>query len=243
MGSSVNRDVKSEPKFGHDTEIYRIMSFQRLADILVSKKNTLVHPSQWDDPFERWRLRNLPISNTGLKGEFFAQCWTLATHSNAMWKLYSNGTADGFRIRTTVGKLIKSLKTPYCIGVVEYLKKDELSCKTNICKICCASNLKDNQKKDFCEMAEKFMIKRLAFDYESEVRLVCFIADEEKKQINDEKKKFYRHKICPETLIDQIKIHPMVLEEYDYNALKEAIHKIGGINKNKIEWSRILDLI
>ena len=38
--------------------LYRVISFQRLVDILVNKKNTLVNPSKWVDPFEGWILNN-----------------------------------------------------------------------------------------------------------------------------------------------------------------------------------------
>ena len=51
-------DHKSnETRSGEIKYLYRIITFQRLADILVNKENTLINPLKWDDPFEGWILK------------------------------------------------------------------------------------------------------------------------------------------------------------------------------------------
>ena len=41
-----------------DKPIYRIFSKSRFIDLLKTKKNGLVRPNKWDDPFENFFLRS-----------------------------------------------------------------------------------------------------------------------------------------------------------------------------------------
>ena len=90
-----------------DTKVYRIIPKGRFEDLFKKKTNALVRPKLWDDPFEHLAL-NSPIDVMGemgtipFKDDVYGQCWSLNKASDAMWRIYSNGT-DGIRIRSTVG--------------------------------------------------------------------------------------------------------------------------------------------
>lgn len=228
----------SSSEFHRGTEIYRYISFQRLAEILTVEQNSLVRPCTWKDPFEKWRRKNMCESIQGNKNidRYFAQCWTLKYKDDAMWALYSNG-ADGFRIKTTVGKLLKSLsdhRSSYGVAKVCYLSRKKISsCFKNNSDIKIKEHVKDfllpegmNIPEGRSETIKKFMIKREGFSHEEEVRLVCHC---------DERGDYFRYKIAPNVseMIDQIMIHPLV-NKYDVDILKSVLHKKFGFSEEKI---------
>lgn len=246
MTPSPDRCKNQNDEFTPSTRIYRIIQFQRLAEILISRRNSLVHPSKWAaDAFEKWRIDKISEtceeSKSGVKN-YFGQCWTLEPTKNEMWTIYSQGT-DGVRIRTTVRKLIAPLSNDgiHCIvAKVKYLKRkkiisyfndgdpnnDKISLKVNsyfennsLPDDICAPNGSPEIRERFLKMAERFMIKRLGFSYEHEARLICL----DEKGNSDE---YFRYRICPNSMIDQIKIHPRVSWR-EYKALKRTIRKLG----------------
>lgn len=74
--------------------LYRIMDFHRIVQIFERRELYFAHPSTWDDPYEKFIKH--PQSHA-----LFAQCWTRASSSDAMWRIYSpNGL--GVRISTSV---------------------------------------------------------------------------------------------------------------------------------------------
>lgn len=81
-------------KISENKYLYRIMRFDHAVQVL---KGALYfsHPSQWEDPYE-----------THVKHSYdhaiFAQCWTTASMSDAMWRIYSPNFL-GVRLRTRVG--------------------------------------------------------------------------------------------------------------------------------------------
>src|SRR5438270_4394426 len=127
------------PSHTRDRFIYRIISIDRLVEMFSSGRNVLVKPKLWDDPFENFILRcrvQLPdgaYATFGFQDHFFAQCWTLQSASDAMWRIYSP-KANAVRIRTTVWKLSESLSRccgkwapdEVFIGCVQYLPNKKL---------------------------------------------------------------------------------------------------------------------
>lgn len=95
--------------------VFRIINFDRLLEILESRKNTLSRPENWDDPFEKLlSLVNVdgnydfPIKTFGYY--IYAQCWTFSEENDLLWRVYSP-ERDGVRIRSTPAKLLNSLNT------------------------------------------------------------------------------------------------------------------------------------
>ena len=248
-------------KFCGKTYIYHYLSFQRLANLLKKKENTLVSPLKWEDPFEKWRLKSIAENNKNIsfnEKSWFGQCWTTSGKSDAMWKLYTNGT-DGFRIRSTVKKLWESLpkekNVGYRIAKVSYRPKRELATEIEggEGRRKLATEIEERNENisedDFCTKNEElngfqyisaaFMIKRYAYEYENEVRLICYKKNEENREL------FSYNIVCPSKLIDQILIHPRILPE-EYPLLECVIKMLEKGNdlagKIDIKHSKLHDL-
>ena len=77
--------------------LYRIMDFHRVVQMFEGEKFHFSHPSTWDDPYEKFIKHHLSHA-------LFAQCWSRAYSSDAMWRIYSPHGL-GVRISTTEEKL------------------------------------------------------------------------------------------------------------------------------------------
>ena len=94
--------------------IYRVIPVCWLLELFKTKKNTLLKPALWDDPFENFilkglgRLSNGKTASLGMRDLLYGQCWTLRRESDAMWRIYSSDK-NGVKIRTTIKKLFESL--------------------------------------------------------------------------------------------------------------------------------------
>jgi len=105
--------------------IFRIISFDRMIEILESKKNTLTRPAKWDDPFEALISfvnveDSLDYPVKSFASYIYAQCWTFSEENDLLWRVYSP-ERDGIRIRSTPSKLLKSLnKSSSIIKIKEH---------------------------------------------------------------------------------------------------------------------------
>jgi hypothetical protein len=127
-------------KKDYDKPIYRIIGKDRLMELFQKEKNTLVHPSKWDDPYENFILKSKVRMKSGevkafdLHENVYGQCWSRHKASDAMWRIYSPNK-DGIRIKTTISKLLSSLyygginkpSWSCVIGKVEYLTENKLN--------------------------------------------------------------------------------------------------------------------
>ena len=64
-----------------ELKVYRVFPIERIIEIFGTRKNTLVKPILWDDPFENFLFQQ---ENLGTKWKFnhyrerfYGQCWTL----------------------------------------------------------------------------------------------------------------------------------------------------------------------
>ena len=102
--------------------------------------------------------------------DVYAQCWTLERSSDAMWQMYS-ADHDAVRVRTTVGRLIDSLRATQCSVA-------DVSCFIGRIRYQKISQLRDFGKNMFVRymgseaIAQSLLIKRQAYRYENEVRLI-----------------------------------------------------------------------
>jgi Protein of unknown function (DUF2971) len=150
--------------------LYRVVSFDRAAEIITSKKLFFASPSTWDDPFER-------VLKTPANQAIFAQCWCRKAVSDAMWRIYSPHSL-GVRIATTRQKLQQAISEArsnnsnlsFAILDVEYFKQDEITRRLE--------QIREELRGDFKPplAMEPLFLKRLAFDHERETRAV--IVDE-----------------------------------------------------------------
>ena len=119
-----------------ESKIYRIFPRDRFFELFTERKNALVWPDKWADPYENILLRTL-VQNSREEEEklwfhdnLYCQCWTLHYSSDAMWRIYSperdavctltnannflrssasSRVYDAVRVRTTVGQLFASI--------------------------------------------------------------------------------------------------------------------------------------
>jgi hypothetical protein len=207
-----------------DRPIYRIVRFKRFQQLFDEKQNTLLSPALWDDPFENFILRcpvqlaTGELASVDFHDQYFGQCWTQKSASDAMWRIYSKDK-DGIRMRTTIRRLAASL-ADHCgewaslsafIGKVRYLNKPKLL----------AFAKQALQQVDPPSFAKTLLVKRPAFAHESEVRLVYF-----QRVTRTAGQKIYSYPVDPNSLIDQVMCHPRLsLAEYD--ALNKQVRGVG----------------
>jgi hypothetical protein len=216
------------PEAMRSRPIYRIISIDRLLELFDNRQNVLLKPKKWQDPFENFILRSRLRLQTGqlaqfsFHDQFYGQCWTLQSASDAMWRIYSpNGNA--VRIRSTIRTVAESLgkalgdyaQIQAFIGKVQYLSNKRLSAF--------ASNWFPGTPKLRARIsAQTLLVKRLAFKHEREIRLLYFQHNEV-----DTAGDLHWYSVNPHEFIDQIMIDPR-MSEAEVAALKERIQRRTG---------------
>ncbi len=210
-----------------DKPVYRIMSMQRVLEVLNKKQLSLVKPKKWDDPFENALLASPFEFESGERVNFsardsvYGQCWTLHRETDAMWRIYS-AQKDGVRVTSTPRKLLEALNKTEpeysgvrCfIGQVTYMKKTALLDKLG--KI----HIVNTNGSGF---AESLLYKRNEFRHEKEVRLIYSGRDGECKD------DFYPFAIDPNDLIEKIMFDPRMEAVYvKENRKKIRAHGFSG---------------
>lgn len=194
--------------------VYRIIPVSRLFELFDQRKNVLVKPRMWEDPFENFILQSAVRLHTGQRAilhardQVYGQCWTLHSASDAMWRIYSKDT-KAVRIRTTIQALAESLAhargTLSCveafIGKVKYLPNKRL--------IQYAKSAFQSTTVPYSRMyAQTLLVKRPAFKHEREIRLLFFSSN-----LGQVEENVFPYDVDPHTLIDQIMIDPRLQED------------------------------
>jgi hypothetical protein len=210
-------------------KLYRIMRLDHLLSLFRANENVLVPPAKWDDPFENFVLKSPAIMPTGevvewaFREDFFGQCWTFHTASDAMWRIYSpggNGTppeARGIRIRTTAETLLRALvvaagpsaQHQAFLGKVRYLPQDKMRDFGNE-----AIRLPLNA----ADFAKTLLVKRLAFRHEREARLL-FLVDRQRDRLTEGR---FHYPVNPHEMVEQIMVDPRLTRD-EAEALKARI--------------------
>lgn len=223
-----------------DKPVYKIFSFNRLKEIFVENKLTLVKPKLWDDPFENFILNSTgKLSDgrefqIGFRDNYYGQCWSLTKESDAMWRIYSQNK-DGVKIKTTIIKLFTAL---FQAGGINH-NTNGYNVSSFIGKVKYASTkvliemLKDKERmsnKVFDQtgwgQASSFFFKRWAFRHEKEIRLIYNGQD---NSYSD----FFKFDINPGDLVDEIVFDPR-MEEENYYKYKQELKDLG-FNKRIIQ--------
>lgn len=223
-------------EFELDKPIYRVFSFDRLKEIFIERKLTLVKPKAWEDPFENFILSSTGYLSDGrefqinFRDNFYGQCWTLTKESDAMWRIYSP-TLDGVKVKTTIRKLFTPL-FDWCghhfkpngeiynlnsfIGKVQYS-----SSKTLI------SVLEDEERMNYKVFdqsgrgqASTFFYKRIAFKHEKEIRIIYNSLN------SNSDNPLFKFDIDPNFLIDEIVFDPRMTID-NYSEYKRQICELG----------------
>jgi hypothetical protein len=151
---------------------YRIIDVGILIKMFKEKKNYLSSPQNWQDRWEKLDIQFLSTKRTNdfkrIRKRIFAQCWSTESYSWALWKMNSPH-GYGVRIKTRTEKVYASLPSEvrdrYCeakiIKKVEYFKEEEIQ-----------DRIERMQKVDTASVIRMFFLKRRAFEYEKEARLI-----------------------------------------------------------------------
>ena len=218
-----------------ETRIYRIFSRDWFFQLFEDRQNALVWPAMWDDPFENVFLRARVRTRRGENGRFgvhddvYGQCWTLERASDAMWQIYSRNK-DAIRVRTTVGKLIRSIRaenrgwtdSKCFIGRVEYMKDSELR---EFGKTVFSAGLSREA------VARSLTVKRKAYKHEMEVRLI-YIDPRNTKHPGG----VYKYNLDPLVLIEQAMVDGRV-SYGDYQPVKAEIMRRTGLKPRQVKRS------
>ena len=137
--------------------IYRFISFEKFVDMIQKQSLAFVHPCAYEDPYETVPIslriqykRSLLLFLFSQK--IYTQSWTVSRNCDALWRLYSN---NNFSVKLSVSKKdVESLG----VHVLKVKYTDDLE---NVVK-----NMDD---RDFLQL---FAIKRTAFSFENEIRLI-----------------------------------------------------------------------
>jgi hypothetical protein len=197
--------------------IYRIVPVARLFELFAERKNVLVAPHKWDDPYENLRRRLEPEA-VGYR--VYGQCWTLHSASDAMWRIYSpsfgrDSAQSAVRIRSTIQTLFNSLHAgsrstdSVFIGKIQYLPTAELLKRVK----------RSLSSKGPRAVAESILVKRPAFRHEGEVRLIVV----SQHSSND----LYRYSFDSHLHISQIMTDPRLDQSQSRKLKDEIVSRTG----------------
>lgn len=191
--------------------LFRIMPLERFLQMLYTMQSVLVHPSAWDDPYERIVQKSLLyVKNLGTKTYrffddklWFGQCWSYNQESDALWRVFSNAKLSrSVKIKTTSDLLKASLSRIsqnkiLFLEKVQYAKQAEG--EDNIRKVIsdCIKNywlrgipnygdlLKNDIFRDDTqvEAVPMLLTKRKCFESEHEVRLILYSQEQLKEDV------------------------------------------------------------
>lgn len=213
-----NGDMANDTPKDHGF-VYRIMDFHRVVEIFERKELYFAHPSTWEDPYEKFIQH--PRSHA-----LFAQCWTRAFSSDAMWRIYSPHGL-GVRISTTEQKLndagrafAQKQKFKWRSKDVDYYNFEDFKAKTQQL----ATDLKT--RFTVARAADALYMKRDAFEHEREWRatIYCPAAKDQKKGI--------ALPVDPHNLIRNILLDP--------RAPKELVDAFTHYFKDKLEFKGLI---
>lgn len=173
----VGREFRVDPRIHPGQYLYRYMATDTAYKTLGKRNIWLADPKTWEDPHEEWWCMQLFTDRGHLpNNQAFGSCWTTRWRDEPFWRLQSragNGL-PAVRVRVKARVLadwfratVRShpTKTKGFVGKVSYCPIDQLGEA--------AGKLSRVQEKRVARVgAEALLMKRLAFEFENEVRLL-----------------------------------------------------------------------
>jgi hypothetical protein len=228
-----------------ETDLYRIMSYDRLKETLQTQCLSMSKPKTYQDPYEtflmnyRARMKDGTIVGFNLlRDRIYCQCWSQRKECEGLWKAHTKDANEKNRyvkIKANANNLMDYFYdtnnifhlTTYFIGKVSYFREeffDEL--------------LNDGIGKYFSAMAgdmpmiNSLLMKRKAFEYEDEVRLILNVPNSPKTDFStvinkwDLRNNYFAYKIDINDVIEEITFDPY-LQERDFSKFENEIRKLG----------------
>lgn len=223
--------------------IYRTMSWDRFMTMLQTKQLTLRHPTDWDDPWENFLLRSdaylkdgTPCSLKSIADTYYAQCWSFNAESEALWRRYADITRRAVKIRTTAGKLMAEIypfnselaPLQFFFRKVQYVSAETLEEFKQSMGDCHISNWSN-------QFLESLCLKRKAFSYEDEVRLIY--QETESSSPPKPTPEVKTIPADPTRFIEEVVVDPWCSEQERMN-LETAI---SGLYSGSLQRSQLLD--
>lgn len=234
-------ELKAERSF-HNISVYRIFGIERLFQIINERSLALLAPRKWEDPYEK-ALQDMLETKSNFR--VFGLCWSSRSKSDALWRIYSPNSL-GVRISSTLGRVAEAI-TPdnafatenFYVGSVSYIPeltsnvfdfgKAKLSLQKkdfNRTIITISDAIQDmlsdknrSTPRTEADIAKTFLVKRFAFNHESEVR---FLYVDRGQNQDKENNGIYKIPIDPLKLIRTIQFDPR-MEDDVFKSLKKAV--------------------
>jgi hypothetical protein len=159
--------------------IYRFMAFQRLVEIMTTRRLTMMRTDLWDDPWENYithvKFRiGRATTQFNFRRTVYGSCWTRKSVSDALWRIYSPDKL-AIRIASTprlLGTALKAgigtrSKASWFVGRVQYLAQGDIAKQAGDIAYDIAS---DRSGKG---AARSVLFKRRSFAHEDEVRVLA----------------------------------------------------------------------
>lgn len=207
------RGVYLQDGFNVSKPLYRYMSAVNFENTLRDSQLYMSNVSSWADPYERWWCDQLFRTGSKLDGvHAYGLCWTRKTRDEPFWRLYQDrcshldsrgiplaASLPPVRIRSTVSNLVALLsaeidriEASVFIGEVFYSPEAIIKSKAEFLRAGSSDVIRD--------AASALNLKRLAFKFEQEVRVLWIDRLEKRSaQIID---------FDPTNLIDAVMIGP-----------------------------------
>jgi hypothetical protein len=184
------------------TKLFRFVTLAQLMSFVESGKTYLTRVHQWPDTWEI-PLSRLPRKHSNGQIEyarynaaedFYGQCWTRLSESDAMWRSYSRD-GEGLMLETSADRfeLIRGIKAAVMGPVIYYKSLDEVI---------------DFDVRPLPPFLSEAFYKREAFAHEQEVRLLTL---NDKRCIQDEVRpspSFINFNLKPQEFIRGITLDP-----------------------------------
>ncbi len=208
-----------------ETQLFRIFTFKRLKESIHDNRLTLVRPSCWKDPYENFILNSTGrisdgtnISFAPVRDLFYGQCWSMRHECDGLWKAFSSQDT-GVKVSAKARKLMHYFydttnpfhSLSYFMGLVRYLPDSEIHAYFE-------------RKLDWLfrdggqslSLLSTLLIKREAFDYEQEVRLLFRLPNSDEIDLStidnpwNPNSCLFHFRFDPNAVFEEIVFSPMV---------------------------------
>lgn len=235
----------TQDEFFRHKILYKYLPLENALRTLKDKSLWFANPVTWKDPFEK-RFLEAKYMMKGSEVKFkwkdrvFCTCLTQTITSEAFWNTYSNNDI-GIELRFYREALLEELSRyedtyKIFIGKVEYLKTNEI--KRGLRSIPFNPPFKKGENLNSDDFAARlFLLKRTAFSYEDEIRIIIV-----KENTTHEKGINISYNCENTSLIQSVVIDPRV-GDYTFNLLKEHFvydYGFSSFEKNGKMHNRVL---
>ncbi len=225
-------------EFLSDALLYKYMTLESALITLDTKKLWFANPTTWKDPFEKRFIEAKYLDGKEekefkWKNRIFSICMSQTKVSEASWRIYSPDSI-GVQLRINRDVLLDELKKMegdynIYIGKAEYMKTDEIT--RNLSAIPFNPPQRTSVNTDIYA-ARLFMLKRLAFQYEDEIRIMLVKKDMKNPKYSKGIMMPYK---CENTdLIQRIVLDPTIGKN-TYNLIRDFLIKKYGFTSYKKE--------